>query len=149
AIEKERAERRRLANLKTFADGVEESSSSNEQLEESGTVREIMAEKAGVSPTTYYRGAVVLDSGNQEVIQAVKDGKMSINKAYEKVTAKEEKATRQKKTIADVIFLPRGMFKTALDQINAAIESDAERLRITHNKHFVVGVGEAQEIEVS
>jgi ParB-like chromosome segregation protein Spo0J len=143
SIEAQRAEKRRLANLKTFADD-EESSGSNEPLgEETGRVREIMAEKAGVSPSTYYRGAVVLESGNQEVIQAVKDGKKSINEAYVTVTAKEkEKVPSLKK-----VKVKRGPRKQVIQALQEDEDADTDETDVWLQEKVIVGAG--KEVEIS
>ena len=50
---------------------------------------------AGVSGSTYEHAVTVLDEAPEEVIQAVRKGDMSINKAYQHVKKAKKKAERQ------------------------------------------------------
>jgi N6-adenosine-specific RNA methylase IME4 len=50
--------------------------------EETGKARDVLAEKAGVSPTTFQRAATVLENGSEKTKEAMLNGSQSINYAY-------------------------------------------------------------------
>lgn len=51
--------------------------------------REIAAEKAGVSETTFYRAKTILEKGSPELQEKVREGKTSIAHAYNVITTQE------------------------------------------------------------
>lgn len=51
--------------------------------------REIAAEKAGVSETTFHRAKTILEKGSPELLEKVREGKTSIAHAYNVITTQE------------------------------------------------------------
>jgi len=49
------------------------------------TTRHKLAEAAGISEDKFRKGETILDSGNQEIINAVRSGEISINNGYQQV----------------------------------------------------------------
>ena len=66
-----------------------------ENLPPSSKSRDELGAMAGVSGKTYEHATAILDKAPEEVIQAVRKGDMSINKAYTDMKKAERKAERQ------------------------------------------------------
>lgn len=71
-----------------------------------GTSRDTLGAMAGVSGSTYEHATAVLDKAPEEVIQAVRKGDISINKAYTDMKKAEHKAERQE-AIAEQLSKPK------------------------------------------
>ena len=69
-------------------------------------VRDELGKMAGVSGSTYEHAAAILDNAPQEVIRAVRNGEVSINKAYTDLRKAERKAERQA-AIAEQLSKPK------------------------------------------
>jgi hypothetical protein len=141
-LEGELARKRQLAHLKTGHNDVP--SSSNEQNGESGAVREIMAEKAGVSPTTYYRGKTVLEKAPQEVVEQVRKGAININQGYKQVRPSKSKSKEPR----NFIVLPEGSYTDMINAVDEAAMTGQKQLRIVHDGHAVLQIGEI-EVEIT
>ena len=68
--------------------------------------RDELGKRAGVSGKTYEHAMAVLDKAPKEVVQAVRNGKMSIDKAYTNMRKAERKAERQA-AIAEQMSKPK------------------------------------------
>lgn len=115
-----------------------------------GRVDDRVSAAIGVSRDTLNKAEVIVEAAEKEperyepIREKVDKKEMSINQAYLEVTSKKKK----KKAASDVIFLPSEMYSTALTVISKAMEEQTEQIPIRHNKHSVVGIGEAEVVEV-
>lgn len=140
-IEAELAKRRQLAHLKA-GNGAPISPSGSDEHNgngQEGRVREIMAEKAGVSPTTYYKGKTVLEEAPEEVKEKVRSGDMSINEGFKQVRPPRE--GRKSKEAKDVVFLPESLFDAVIEALQQAKENGEEKIPFRHDGHSVKSVG--------
>ncbi len=80
-IERELAKQRQLSHLKR---GNKFPSSSNE-LNGKGQARDIVAKKAGLKSTTYYRAKTIIDKAPEKVKERVRKGQISISRAYKSI----------------------------------------------------------------
>ena len=55
-----------------------------------GRVQKIIADKIGLSPTTYYRAKKIIEESPELIKDKVRSGKVTINKAYSQLQ-KEQK----------------------------------------------------------
>jgi hypothetical protein len=141
-LEGELARKRQLAHLKTGNEDVP--SSPNEQDGESGAVRGIMADKAGVSPTTYYRGKTVLEKAPQEVVEQVRKGAISINQGYKQVRPGRSTNKEPRK----FIVLREESYADMINAIDEAAKTGQKHLRLIHDGHAVLQIGEV-EVEIA
>ena len=87
-----------LSGCKVEANALEQNKASSEDTKKPLRhlqVRDELGKMAGVSGSTYERATAVLDNAPKEVIQAVRNGEMSINKAYQHVKRVEKEAKRE------------------------------------------------------
>ena len=77
-----------------------------EKLPECSQSRDTLGAMAGVSGKTYEHAVEVLDNAPEEVVQAVRKGDISINKAYTDMKKAEKKAER-KKAIEEATSKPK------------------------------------------
>lgn len=131
-LEAELARKRQLAHLKSGGAPISPSGS-KEHDGDAGRVRDIMAEKAGVSPSTYYKGKMVLEQAPDEVREKVRSGEMTIGEGYEKV--RPSKKSREPR---DFIILPSSCFDELVDAIKQAREKGDSKIKLMHNGHEVV-----------
>jgi len=73
-------------------------SCSNEHQVEFGKARDIVARTAGLSPTTFQRAVKIIEKAPEELKEKVRQGKMSINYAYEMVKKQTERVETSKAT---------------------------------------------------
>jgi ParB-like chromosome segregation protein Spo0J len=71
---------------------------SNEHHGEKGKARDIVAQKIGVSPTTYQRAKVIIERAPEEIKEKVRKGQKSITDAYNTIK-KEEKRAKAKSDV--------------------------------------------------
>ena len=86
---KAQAEQRMLAGKSDPKEKLPEGQKSGKQS------RDTLGAMAGVSGKTYEHATAVLDNAPEEVIQAVRNGDISINKAYQHVKRAEKEAKRE------------------------------------------------------
>jgi DNA modification methylase len=99
-IEREKARKRQLKYLKNVGDSYSSSSAPNGTNEEEkekqeeiqkGRVSEIIAKKIGISPRTYERNRKIIEEGSKEQKEELRQGKISINKVYNKIDREKKK----------------------------------------------------------
>lgn len=83
-----------------------------------GRSADIVAEKTGLSSRTVSRIKFVLDSGNEELIQNVKNGKTKPSHA--------ERIIRKEKAIRNPIPLPEGKYRVILSDVPFAYDNELE-----------------------
>ncbi|MCC9296524.1 ParB N-terminal domain-containing protein [Clostridium sp. WLY-B-L2] len=92
-IERVKAEKRRLANLKQNTE-VESFPPRAEQ----GKTREIVAEKSGFgSGKTFEKAKYISENASEEMIKSLDEGKLSINKAYMELRKSRDEALKKAK----------------------------------------------------
>lgn len=100
-IERELAKLRQLAGVSIKS---QETSSSSELKvsQDFGQARDIVAKAVGLSPTTFQRAVKIIEKAPEDLKEKVRQGKMSINYAYEMVKNRTERVETPK--------LPDGKF---------------------------------------
>ena len=94
----------------------------------SGRSAELLAKKLGISKTTVYNARAVGESGNEEVIESVKKGDISIKKAYQQVKDKKQKS-RQPQRIrenAEDGSFEEDIEEEALSEASGVLETDTD-----------------------
>ena len=99
--------------------------------------RDILGAMAGVSPQTYEHAVAVLDNATPEVIEAVRKGDISINKAYttiQKIPKKHHNSRYWQQLINNAQITAQegkdieatiALLKRAIDILNAAVQTPA------------------------
>ena len=115
-VEKELAQKRKLANLKQFSEKSETSeiSDSTEALTRGtrekkgrGVIGEI-AKKAGVGHSTVERYDAIQSKGTEEQKEAVRTGKKKIGTVYKEIQAKEKPTSKPQSNECDIEKLLKG-----------------------------------------
>jgi ParB-like chromosome segregation protein Spo0J len=145
-IEAELAKHRQLAHLKAGKGAPISPSVSNEDNRQSGRVNDIMAEKAGVSPTTYYKAKTVLEEASEAVKEKVKSGDMSINEGFKQV--RPQKQNRKSKEAKDVVMLPSSLFSATVTAIEEAKRKSLMQLALRTDGHKILFVGDEMEVTI-
>jgi hypothetical protein len=115
-VEKELAQKRKLANLKQFSEKSETSEISDSteaptrgtrEKKSRGVIGEI-AKKAGVGHSTVERYDAIQSKGTEEQKEAVRTGKKKIGTVYKEIQAKEKPASKPQTNECDIEKLLKG-----------------------------------------
>ena len=128
-VEREQARERQLAG-KPAADSAE------------GEVRERIASSLGVSHDTLSKAEEIVEAAEnepekyKEILDKVDKKEISVNKAHREVKQKRPKEAK------NFILLPADLFDSAIEAIEDARDSDEEQIRIVHDGHKAIFLGE-------
>jgi len=97
-----------------------------------GRAAEVLAKRLGISATTMYQASAVLKNASEEDIQAIKDGKESIKKVYNKNKNKQPQEVES--TVNDAQRLPGNVsfLKGAVILLIDSKQTPAAELLINH-----------------
>jgi len=101
-IERELARQRQLSKLKPFQNNPQ--FGSNEPNSETGRARDIVARRAGLSPTTFQRAVKIIEEAPERLKEKVRAGKLSIAYAYKMLTRRTEEPPPLPEGVFDVIY---------------------------------------------
>jgi hypothetical protein len=84
-VESERSKKRQLAGKRPINKDLAQDFGQRENAEEKGRSLELAAKKAGISDETVRKVKKILDSGNDELKEKVRENRMSIDKAFRQI----------------------------------------------------------------
>jgi hypothetical protein len=107
-----------------------------------GRAAEILGKVLGVSPATIYHARAVKENASEEMVDSLKSGDMSINKAYRQIKGK--KSETEKPDLPEKEDGDDGLMETAQETIQGAeiepvIPDAAETLETLEDKSDTVG----------
>lgn len=133
------ARKRQLASLKAGSRGapIAPSVSSEDNGGEHGRVDELLAEKAGVSPTTYFRAKTILEKAPEEVKEKVRSGEMSIHEGYKRTRPPRQQGSRPR-DIKNFIVIEAAQFDFVSAAIDQAHNEGQPSITLKHDGHRII-----------
>lgn len=92
---------RTLSPIETARAGMHLEQSSRKYQKLGRPMRDIVAEKLGISSFQYSKAKAIISSGDLELVQRVDQGSISVNRAYEIIRSNKQKETLRRKAQAE------------------------------------------------
>jgi DNA modification methylase len=94
---------------------TEESENSDKTKHSTGRVIDLSAQRAGVSPMTYFKGRQIIDNASEEIKEKLRKGSVKIDKVYRQLQKQQK---RQELVNTAVSIFPTNNFELVLGDFN-------------------------------